>query len=210
MRAAVLLVLAHAIRAGCKGAGARAACKGRCACGTAAAYTSLRRMHQTAQTCAESAESGIVERSALDEVTQAASTAVDAIREMRATCAASCARGCRGCRVSRLLNQTKVLQERVDEAAELGYFVDDERTLTQLPDQLHRQAESANAVALDLQGLASHCPTHRGAGGRGGGSRGGGGRGGGKSRGEGRGWRHSGAGAIAGAAAADASTARGK
>ena len=90
------------------------------------AHASLKRMHTMAETCATSAESGIVDRSELDEVTKAASSAVESIREMRATCAAACARGCRGCRVSRLLNQTKDLQEGVDEVAELGYFVDDE------------------------------------------------------------------------------------
>ena len=181
MRAAVLLLVAHAGGGVCKGTGARAACKGRCACMTAAAHTSLKRMHQTAQACAASAESGIVERAALDEVTKAAGAAVDAIRDMRATCAAACARGCRGCRVSRLLNQTRALQEGVDEVAEMGYFVDDERTLTQLPDALHKQAGAAEAVALDLEGLASHCPSHRAAGkGRGG-----------KARGEGARWRAS-------------------
>ena len=38
------------------------------------------------------------------------------------------------------------------------------RTLTQLPVQLHKQASTASAVARDLEGLASHCPSRRGRG----------------------------------------------
>jgi hypothetical protein len=38
------------------------------------------------------------------------------------------------------------------------------RTLTQLPIQLHKQASTASAVARDLEGLASHCPSRRGRG----------------------------------------------
>ena len=103
-----------------------ASCQGRCACMTFRAHASLKRMQLMAETCATSAESGIVDRSELNDATNAASSAVDSIREMRATCAAACARGCRGCRVSRLLNQTKALQEGVDGVVEMGTFVDDE------------------------------------------------------------------------------------
>eukprot|EP00964_Phaeocystis_antarctica_P092730 scaffold59693_cov63-Phaeocystis_antarctica.AAC.2 len=127
MRAAVLLLLAMASGGECKRSGrGPASCQGRCACMTFRAHASLKRMQVMAETCATSAESGIVDRSELDDATTAASSAVESIREMRATCAAACARGCRGCRVSRLLNQTKALQEGVDEVVEMGTFVDDE------------------------------------------------------------------------------------
>ena len=43
----------------------------------------------------------------------------------------------------------------------MGYFVDDERTLEVLPNQLSKQAKAAKAVAADLAGLASHCPRGR-------------------------------------------------
>lgn len=73
------------------------------------------------------------------------------------------------------------------------------RTLTQLPGQLHKQASTAGAVALDLEGLASHCPTRRG---RGRGSGRGSGVQGGKARGGAR--RHARSGAAAGVHAAAA------
>ena len=122
-----LLLLALASGGECKRTGrGPASCQGRCACMTFRAHASLKRMQLMAETCATSAESGIVDRSELNDATNAASSAVDSIREMRATCAAACARGCRGCRVSRLLNQTKALQEGVDGVVEMGTFVDDE------------------------------------------------------------------------------------
>ena len=122
-----LLLLALASGGECKRTGrGPASCQGRCACLTFRAHASLKRMQLIAETCATSAESGIVDRSELNDATNAASSAVDSIREMRATCAAACARGCRGCRVSRLLNQTKALQEGVDGVVEMGTFVDDE------------------------------------------------------------------------------------
>ena len=121
------LLLALASGGECKRTGrGPASCQGRCACMTFRAHASLKRMQLMAETCATSAESGIVDRSELNDATNAASSAVDSIREMRATCAAACARGCRGCRVSRLLNQTKALQEGVDGVVEMGTFVDDE------------------------------------------------------------------------------------
>jgi hypothetical protein len=124
---AVLLLVALASGGECKRTGrGPASCQGRCACMTFRAHASLKRMQVMAETCATSAESGIVDRSELDDATKAASSAVESIREMRATCAAACVRGCRGCRVSRLLNQTKALQEGVDEVVEMGTFVDDE------------------------------------------------------------------------------------
>ena len=124
---AVLLLVALASGGECKRTGrGPASCQGRCACMTFRAHASLKRMQVMAETCATSAESGIVDRSELDDATKAASSAVESIREMRETCAAACVRGCRGCRVSRLLNQTKALQEGVDEVVEMGTFVDDE------------------------------------------------------------------------------------
>ena len=69
------------------------------------------------------------------------------------------------------------------------------RTLTQLPGQLHKQASTASAVARDLEGLASHCPSRRGRG-RGSGVQGG------KARGGAR--RHARSGAAAGVHAAAA------
>jgi hypothetical protein len=67
------------------------------------------------------------------------------------------------------------------------------RTLTQLPGQLHKQASTAGAVARDLEGLASHCPSRRDRG-RGSGVQGG------KARGGGRRHARSGAGVAAAAA----------
>jgi len=71
------------------------------------------------------------------------------------------------------------------------------RTLTQLPVQLHKQASTASAVARDLEGLASHCPSRRGRG-RG---RGSDAQGRGKARGGGRRHARSDAG-VAGVATA--------
>lgn len=69
------------------------------------------------------------------------------------------------------------------------------RTLTQLPVQLHKQASTASAVARDLEGLASHCPSRRGRG------RGSDARSRGKARGGGRRHARSNAG-VAGAVTA--------
>ena len=43
------------------------------------------------------------------------------------------------------MNQTHALQSGIDEAAEIGYFVDDERTMTALPQKLGLQAKAAQA-----------------------------------------------------------------
>lgn len=133
-------------------------CKGRCTCSTARAEAALLQMDQMASKVSTSVQSGTIERGELDDTSTAASNALDAIQAMRDVCAASCSRGCRGCRVHRLLNQTAVLQAGVDETTAMGYFVDDERTLEVLPNQLSKQASAARAVAADLHNLASHCP----------------------------------------------------
>ena len=149
--AASLLLLtqpAHSVRS----------CKGRCTCSTARAEAALLQMDQMASKVSASVQSGTIERGELDDTSSAASNALDAIQAMRDVCAASCTRGCRGCRVHRLLNQTRALQEGVDETTAMGYFVDDERTLEVLPNQLSKQASAARAVAADLHNLASHCP----------------------------------------------------
>ena len=109
---------------------------------------------------------GIVNREELDEATTAANDAKEVLLGMHTACAAACVKGCRGCRVARLLNQTLTLQRGVDEAVELGYFVDDERTMTSLPDKLSSQAALAKTIALSLHNLGSRCPSSRGAAGR--------------------------------------------
>ena len=140
---------------------------------------------------AKSAELGVVDREELDQMTEAATGAKEMLLSMHAACAAACARGCRGCRVARLLNQTTALQHGIDEAVELGYFVDDERTMTTLPEKLATQADLAKVISEDLVNLGKHC-AGKGGGGKGGvGGRGAGkgGSGGGKGGGGGRGSR---------------------
>lgn len=151
LTAALLLLLSHSTHS------ARS-CKGRCTCSTARAEAALLQMDQMASKVSTSVQSGTIERGELDDTSTTASNALDALQAMRDVCAASCSRGCRGCRVHRLLNQTRALQEGVDETTAMGYFVDDERTLEVLPNQLTKQASTARAVAADLHNLASHCP----------------------------------------------------
>ena len=45
----------------------------------------------------------------------------------------------------------------VDEATELGFFADDERTTTMLPRKLKSNAALATKVASELHNLAGHC-----------------------------------------------------
>ena len=40
---------------------------------------------------------------------------------------------------------------------ELGFFVDDERTMTTLPEKLAAQADLAKAIGQDLFALGKHC-----------------------------------------------------
>jgi hypothetical protein len=76
---------------------------------------------------------------------------------LRQACATSCARGCRGCRVARLFNLTLAVKAGMEEVDELGTFIDDERTLTELPRKLNHNAQEAKRVADSLRGLRSHC-----------------------------------------------------
>lgn len=107
---------------------------------------------------AHHAEAGIVDNEALEQATEAASKAKEVLMGMHLACAVSCAKGCRGCRVARLLNQTLALQQGVDDAVEVGYFVDDERTMTSLPARLMAQAGMAKSIASSLRILGSRCP----------------------------------------------------
>ena len=142
-------------------------CSPRCPCRAANAATLLKKTSEQTSAIARTAGMGVVNREELDEATTTANAAKDVLLGMHTACAAACAKGCRGCRVARLLNQTLTLQRGVDEAVELGYFVDDERTMTTLPDKLSTQAALAKTIALSLHNLGSRCPPSRGTGSRG-------------------------------------------
>lgn len=131
-----------------------------CPCRAATAERSLRRTARQTLKVASSAEMGVVDRGDLEATTNAASESMDLLQGMLQACAASCKAQCpapRGCRVSRLLNQTAALQRGLDEAAEVGFFVDDERTMTALPAKLNAQGTLAKGIALELAQLATRC-----------------------------------------------------
>ncbi|KAL1523713.1 hypothetical protein AB1Y20_018643 [Prymnesium parvum] len=128
-------------------------CSPRCPCRAANAASLLTATSEQAASLARAADAGIVDRAALERTTDAAGGAKDVLLAMHAACAAACAKGCRGCRVARLLNQTLRLERGVDDAVELGYFVDDERTMTALPEKLRAQAALAASIARSLRAV---------------------------------------------------------
>jgi len=144
-----MLALLHAQGAACA--------RERCACMAGRAEHALIKTSSSALKLGANAESGLVDRGELEQASSLAGDAHDLLETLRAACATSCARGCRGCRVARLLNLSLSIKTGIEEAEELGTFIDDERTLTELPRKLNANAEEAKRVADSLRGLRSHC-----------------------------------------------------
>ena len=136
---------------------ASACAKERCACIAGRAEHALVKTSTSALKLGANAESGLVDRAELEAASTLAGDAHDLVDVLRQACATSCARGCRGCRVARLFNLTLAVKAGMEEVDELGTFIDDERTLTELPRKLNHNAQEAKRVADSLRGLRSHC-----------------------------------------------------
>ena len=130
----------------------------KCACLATKAEGPLRRTYRQAIKLAVSAETGIVERGEFEDASNATAEAVESLRHLLEACADTCEHGCGGCRVARLMNSTQQLQRSVDEAAEFGYFVDDDRITTVLPRSLNAQAVMAKDMAESLLDLVCAAP----------------------------------------------------
>ena len=96
-----------------------------------------------------------MERGEFEDSSAAASDAVDAVTAMHEACTLTCKLGCGGCRVARLVNLTSALREGVEQAAEFGYFVDDERTTSVLPAKLNSQASNIHEIPIRLPSESS-------------------------------------------------------
>ena len=142
-------------------------CSQACACQSVDAAWQLWRSHRAARRMAVGLEQGAVDSTSLEEAQNEVSTSINAVRLFRDKCgqkedAASCSaivrRSC-SCRPHRLLNVTRIVSRKLDDAAAGVLFGEGEENMLKLSTASQWVLQSLMRVATELDRLGRTCMT---------------------------------------------------
>ena len=143
-------------------------CAGKCACMSSETAWQMWRTFRVARRMAVSLEQGALDSTSLEEAQTEFSQSIQATRRFRDSCGISGSAACTGsmrkscgCRPHRLLNVTRTVSRRLDDAAAGVLFGDGEENMLKLSQASSYVLHSLTRVASELDRLGRPCPSSR-------------------------------------------------